>query len=910
MSWPRFFNVANGPDASVIGSLGSFVYSSQFQQPNGSRFIFPKESCWRERLYNITKGYNSRVLIPEDKRFPFEVSANLRYSDTMFSQISHDDVERQHFESQLLQDSSLSFDPLIADLMDIGFAQDNSVRTSNNKVNIISYVIGNERTNLATSVLKSCIVEVDQATNTNFNKCNSRSELDILEPGASYLYHTKTPISQVSYEKHKTPDGTASFVLLVREIDKVNILYPTYNAKTSSIKLTTLYSFKISPRQNKLNFHFTENISYTSLHPSEPTLAVIESKGALSIYNIPLDPESPYYMKTTRKVMDRFCYGQGHSNWHRVYWTDNGSTLLVANRHAINTFNVKEEKYSPMDSFVNSNHLHIVDIFSGLIRSPISDHEFFVMFGTKLLWIDSRDILKPLLSISHVLTPNDPSSKIDVVAAEDGNSVYITVSTEMNHIAAVYCLGRNDLGLPVSLQDPYYYTLNPEFVNKTLRTIRTFSNSYNQLPLDSEITTTNLRSFESFSVFQHSRNFGLAQHVLTSDATQKLNLALMKPPKTIQKLVTLTRGYGNTTNLDDWASSSKHIVTDLRPVARLLIDKSNESKDIETNDALYNSIKLLKHKVKLILNRKDRGVYSLLDFLRVSKRYSISLSEIDTLIESLKDITQGTIAIQSRNHKLRSFLYDAESHNPLELKEFFTRLWIEPLKGYQPPKKVIRTFRKFPIRRNHKKGGYFVYKRKNIDLRVINKPFNPKPEETKILRRIKFSKAGLNKKIKIRSIDYKRPPFYYNPSFISKREKILERAVSDLTLANITLTSIKETKNKIFHGEDIGVLRQYTSAFDKVDLSIETQNILSLWRVNEGYEEKQRRERKEKREKRTTRVSFQSSKKRSSMLPGSFMSQSQVSGSSQGFSQTQDYMASQDLAGSRRKKKKKLSEGF
>lgn len=902
MSWPYFFNVSNGPDAQIIGSLGTFVYSSQFQQPNGSRFIFPKESCWKEKLYNITKGYNSRVLIPDDKRFPFEVSSNLRVSDTISAEVTHDDVARQHFESQLLQDSSLSFNPLITDLMDVGYVRDDATDSS---VNLISYVTGNERTNVATSVLKQYVVEVDQATGAEYNKSNPHSKFDILEPGASYLYHTKTPISQISYEKHRGADGTVIYLLLVREVNQVNILLPSYNSMTSSISLKLIYSFKISPRENKLNFQFSEEISYVSLHPTQPTLAVIESKGALSIYNIPLDPTSPYFMKSTRKVIDRFCYGQGHSSWHRVFWTDE-ETLLVANRHAINTFNVREGKYSPMDSFVNSNHLYIVDMFSGLIQSPISDTEFFVIFGSKLLWIDSTNILKPLLSVSHVLTPNDPSSKIDAVAAKDGKSVIITVSTEMNHLAAVYCLGRNELGLPVSLQDPYYYVLHPEFVNKTLKTIRTFP-SCNQSPVESE--DLQAKEFESFSVFQHSRNFGLAQHILTSDATQKLNLALLKPPKPIRKLVTLTRGYDNTTSLTDWASSTEYFVTDLRPVARLLVDKSDESDNTETNDALYNSIKLLKHKLKLILNRKDRGAYSLLDFLRVSKKYSISLSEINTLVESLKDISQGTITIQSRNHKLRSFFYDAESHDPLELKDFFTKLWIEPLKGYHPSKKIIRAFEKFPIRRNHKKGGYFNYKRKRPVPNVIYETFSPKSGDAKILRRVNFSKTGLNSKLKLRSIDYKRPPFHYNPKFVSKREKILDQVVSHLTLANITLTSTKDPKNKLFHGEDIGVLRKYTTAFDKVDLSRRTQNVLSLWRVNEGYEERQRKERKERR---ATRVSFQPSKKRNSMVPGSFISQSQISGSSQGFSQsqTQDYMVSQDIAGSRRRKKKKISEGF
>lgn len=935
MSWPYFLETKFGPDIAFGNSYGSFVFSTDEQA--SSKFTYPislDKSC---KLYSATNGYNGRVLVPRDRRFQFYESKRFGANSTTSYirnalYIPKALAMEYEKESRLSYNSNRGFDPTIVNLMDVGDIQhqDNTFDSLDfPNLGAIAYVTGAERTNVALSVLRSADKDIHYMADIARNDMKASITIPDLSP--AYVYHTKQPIFQLNLLNQKINEIYPSTVCLVRTSSTVNVLKTSYQCEEieegSVLQrpiLNPLYSISLNQSLD-LTAPF-EVVSHVSLHPNLPQIAALKSRGTLSLYSRSEEDGRNAISSFSETSLPFFRWGSSHSSWGRVFWSDD-NTLLIANRYAIKTFDTREHRYSINENFIgneNTSSFTKSVFLSDVCSSPDNSHDFFAVADNKLLWIDTRYPKRPVLSIRHFFPSEDPSVKIDPVYNKESGQTTVTLTSQLSSLATIYQIGKDSMNLPVLKNDPFVYHLHPEYSTQTLKTVILPKN--NRLHNEKYLGDT----FMTYSSFQQSRDFGLVQHILTSDPKLSIDLSETYNP-TIKSggehiqyhktLLQVTRGLPNENDQD--GDQNNMDVRDCRPLTRLISDFENDINPPRYG-ALERSLDYITQRIKVLRKKHERGVYSLLQILESKCKFGDPSFDITRLLKTLKSLSKKRSLIKSRIYKIKNMLFNSEIKSIEEMHNYLEKIWIDPLKGHAISKKLFKaTNGKLKKRRGYsshelenssnKKSRYsFPVKRTN------SKPLyvSTFPVDGKMVRKAKIPNYKLRNHINSRSVDYKHPPYYYNHDFVSIRHRILNQITRDIALSHVTLSIKKNGKADKFVDEDLGELRKYSSSLDRIRISEETKQVLSIWKIKENPITQQDHQNsiKTSSQQRPRTRSGKSGRKQSITPRVALQSPSLGRSQSQGFSQSQSQSqfpaASHTSSLQRKKKKRKTNEGF
>lgn len=777
--------------------------------------------------------------------------------------------------------------------------------------NTIAYVTGCERTNVAVSVVSNTVINsIDQASQTH-------SVVPDLSP--AYIYHTKTPIYQLEFQNNNNNSPTC----LIRMSNRAEILRSNYFYESidddrfiTRPSFEMLHSIKLTTTESSTSFFSpAESIAHVSLHPQLHKLASVESRGSLSLYSVSEEDGRLSTSRFRKKHFDTFLINASHSSWNRVFWTGE-NTLFVGNRHELSSYDIREGKQSDSNSFINLHGNRSGPSFiSDLAISPSNPQQLFGVVDSHLVWLDVRYPKHPILSLQHFFSVGDPSLKIDAVqtsltTAENGvikDPMMITLSSQISPSAAVYQVGTNVSDLPVSIADPTIYNLHPEYNTQTLRTL-SFSPSNTG---DSQQTPKSM-----YTVFQHSRDLALIQHVLSSDPLDSIDLSeRYNPSFTSQKskkieyhdtLLRLTRGISD--NDDPLEHVHGNEIKDLRPLVRLICDESLLGKETD-NSAVSEKIT---ERLKVLLKKHERGSFMVATLMNSDHKFNNPVHDISKVLFQIQSDLGDKIKLKSRMTKIRSLLYNSEVTSIEDLEKYMQKLWIEPLKK---PAVSLQMLKVLQQRKQNKQNKHKVSK---VIVSTPNSQF--------IKRIIRVPKLN-NRKVTItpRSITYK-PVYHKQQEFVIRRLKIINKILTDVALSHVTVSTKKNLTADKFVDKDLGVLRTYTNKFDKVGLSQQTREVLDIWKIKPSVSHQQASQQL------TQQMAGHSqsfggkpvkvSKKKSNMskmsmsqpaMPSSSMArkpQSQSQSQSQFLSQSQGFMGSQSQSSQRKKKKRKVKEGF
>lgn len=1016
MNWPYISGSNYGPEISFGTSSQSFLASpcplnanSAFLHPNlSSNFNTQTDSSeqrpntrglYSSRLYSATQGYNGRIVIPKDKRCQAQTikiphggragGINYNYAAEQLYGIPLEIGSSEDWKSRLLNNDDY-YDPSIVNLMDTTTVECNSQYTNpddsgtsqngtkHDPETMIAYVTGSEKTNVAVSLVSNQIIKSSEAT-------QSKPYSLVPDLGPAYVYHSETPITQLNFTKYY--NSSIRNACLIRSTNHVEIVNPSYYYDTidshqSLLRpcFSPLYSLDLVPTHSSAAL-FSETLSHVSLNPDFNKLAAIESRGSLSLYN--LSTEDGHYVKSQTvntnnnssyyQRLDPFASGASHSPWHRVFWTDNNTTLFIANRRGVSLYDTRQHKYSAPDSFFNFNNNRIGSSFlSDLVQSPANQHQFFGVVESYLIWLDSRYPKQPILSFQHHLYSDDPSIKIDVAVMEkestprsisgaeesvtrlDGDTdglairdqMMLTLTSQLSPAALVYNVGMHESGLPFSLQDMYTYNLHPEYNTLAIRTIPTqLHRSLSSKPDSNEPGPDNNSDQGNgdnnnktvCTVFQQSRDFGIVQHVLSSDPTDTLNLSRKYNPSFIandgaqQKieyhgsLLRLTRGLAQDSDESN-AEKAGADIRDFRPFARLVCDLKKQGLGYDGDDELASSesqdlqdiANTIIKKVKYLLTKHERGAFSLVNLVNRNKHLNKDVAtDMSQIIDQIKDTFGKKVVCKSRIGRMRSLLYNSQVSSIKDLEKLLSKLWIDPLKGAAVSLPMLKIIQQQKQRRK-------IERRK---IRHRRQKVNIKTNFGAIRRVIRVPKNATQRRTSLtsRCLTYKLPAYYHNLPFVERRREIIGTILADIVLSHVTVSTRKKqsaatgTVADKFADKDLGYLRTFTDKFDRIGLSRSTKEALEIWKIKDGaiIQPPSNSILLETGGSSLQTKSLQSSKKKKSSKKGSTgQSQSQAYSQSfsqsysQSYSQSQGFMGSQPQSSQHKKKKRKIKEGF
>lgn len=934
MNWPHIFGSNYGPEIPFGSYSHSFLLNPQLGD-SGTQFLQPTLRR-KTRLYSTTNGYDSRVVVPKDKRYQNQTVKAYHGTDKAPESYSFEqayvpyEIGSAHDSVSRIISSDDFFDPTITNIMDVTQANYNLEYPRPDCLqcgpqHMIAYVTGNERTNVAVSLLSNDIIHTPQ-TQTK-EPANIYDIVPNLSP--AYIYHTKNPINQLNF----TQASGQSFrnVCLVRSMNKVDILKPSYfydsideSQFLARPVFEPLYSVKLSQTRSDTEI-CPENVSYVSLNSSIDKLAAIKSRGSLSLYSI--SKEDGHYGSShiSKQSLDPFLSGASHSPWHRLFWVDE-KNLFVANRRGIDLYDIRLRNYTKPEALFNFRNNRLGSSFlSDLVQSPTNPYQAFGVIESHVVWLDARYPKKPILSLQHNLLSDDPSIKINAVAMDprygaDKNDnitikdqMMITLSSALTPATLVYEVGTNESGLSFLLSDPYTYNLHPEYNTQSLSTIPQYLKSTSEEHGKEEKMVC--------TVFQQSQDYGLVQHLLSSDPLDTLDLSQKYNPYIVSNgqkveyhdsLIRLTRGLAKSENNDDSAGAD---IKDFRPFFRLICDLDKcLPKDTDSTDPNQDVVDTIIEKLKDLLENHERGVFTLIDLVERSQLYKNAKIDIPYIIQQVESEFGNKIKCKSRISRIRSLLYNSEVTQIQDLEQFFSKLWIEPLKGapvsLQMQKittKNAKTLKELRARKRQKHRVGNVIIKDNTDSQTIKKIIRvPKRGHQKVI-------------ITPRSINYKHSTYKYDRDFVTRRQKIIDIIIADILLSHVNVSVRNNLKDEKFLDKDLGVLRKYTDKFDNVVLSEETQSVLDIWKVKDRVVIKPPGDMSYTESGGLKGKQSKSSKKKSGRKAHSSQSQSysqhgfsQSQGQSQGYSQSysQSYMGSQSQSSQNRKKKRKLKEGF
>lgn len=913
MAWPYLFQTNFGPSITIDGTSGSFLYS----HTASDQYIRPIKRDENVRLHAANKGYNGRVIMPSDKRYDehWSFKSNLT-SSISFSQAHHVPTPllmEYDLESRQVCNSNVGFDNTIVDLMDVG-----KLLSKNNGApsNAIAFSTGCERTNIAISMLADSVVEAYSGVNHTTSVQETIRKVHVPDLGPAYLYHTKSPVQQLNILNHRNTrlnNHDPLSVLLIRTSSKVSILKAQYTSQqydscniVHQAQLDHLYSINLLPSSDVTISSLSNTVSHVSLCPTASKLAEIGSNGSLAVYSVSEGDGKSTRSEFSKRSLPNFVNGNSHSSWQRVFWAE-GNMLLTGNRYAVSTYDIREQKYSPADCFFDFEFKggSLISV-SDICPSPLSSSEFFAVVDRKLLWLDLRYTKRPILSVDHFFNSDDPTLKIDAAFEDSSNSLILTLSSQLSPLAAVYRFGRDNDNLPFLFNEPSYYSLHPEFTTQTLRTV----------PVQSTIG-----SAKDFAVFQYSRDFGLVQHVLTTDPTVSVDLHDKYSPslqavdgslvKYHESLLKMTRGMKNEEN-----HPKQLLIRDARPLVHLVSD-FDQILPTSQHNAPESDLEIPNTRMKILRKFHERATLPLSAVVDSNYLFDNTSSDFTSFVQSLKE-SNKTININSRLDKINNILYDSEVKSLDELTDYFSKLWIEPLRGHALSKPLLRATGWNLKDRRIKRGGNtrHSFKRVKRDRRVVYVP-PPKESDTKFQRLRAYRQRPVI--ISKRSVDYKHPCYIYGTGFLARRKKIISLMARDVALSYVTVSVKKNLNADMFVDVDLGVLRKYTNSFDTIGLSNDTKEILSVWPVKESI--------RQSKPVAAAASSWPSGSQTQNLIrPGkarrgqsvnlrnasqltSFSGLSQTQAFTQSQTQSQGFGASQS-ASQRKRKKKKTKEGF
>lgn len=190
-------------------------------------------------------------------------------------------------------------------------------------------------------------------------------------------------------------------------------------------------------------------------------VATIDSIGSFFVYD--LNDESPQLRASGDPS---YAAGQDDlSTWRHILWGRDSNTLLVANRKQLGYHDVRDPTAKITHSVkLANNQVRIYDV----ARSPLSGHENFVLTSQSIMWTDDRmPGSRILLEWDHFVDTKDTSMKIDVTPVKDNTVAMVTLYSQLLPLNIVYQFSQHN-GMPISADDPYYYSTGPDTVAHTI----------------------------------------------------------------------------------------------------------------------------------------------------------------------------------------------------------------------------------------------------------------------------------------------------------------------------------------------------------------------------------------------------------------------------------------------------------
>uniref|UniRef100_A0A060SYP8 ARAD1C02772p n=1 Tax=Blastobotrys adeninivorans TaxID=409370 RepID=A0A060SYP8_BLAAD len=193
-------------------------------------------------------------------------------------------------------------------------------------------------------------------------------------------------------------------------------------------------------------------------------VATIDSMGSFFVYDLNDD-------STQLRACGDPSYVAGQddlSTWRHILWGRDSNTLLVANRRQLGYHDVREPTAKITHSVrLANNQVRIYDV----ARSPLSEHENFVLTSQSIMWTDDRmPGSRILLEWDHFVDTKDTSMKIDVTPIKDNTVAMVTLYSQLLPLNIVYQFSHHN-GMPISADDPYYYSTGPDTVAHTIACI-------------------------------------------------------------------------------------------------------------------------------------------------------------------------------------------------------------------------------------------------------------------------------------------------------------------------------------------------------------------------------------------------------------------------------------------------------
>lgn len=147
------------------------------------------------------------------------------------------------------------------------------------------------------------------------------------------------------------------------------------------------------------------------------------------------------------------------SVWHKMVWASDVNTALVAGRKEVSLCDLRAG--SERTTLLSPSIGQVCDIS----RSKINDYEAFVLTSDQVVWYDTRQPTKALLSWDHYIHSRDPSLKMATAAVDDTSVVALYSQLVGENV--IYQFGYDDQ-LPISCDDPHSFRSPPDVVTQSM----------------------------------------------------------------------------------------------------------------------------------------------------------------------------------------------------------------------------------------------------------------------------------------------------------------------------------------------------------------------------------------------------------------------------------------------------------